>query len=191
MKPMTPVDKLNAMMRSIRFAMFTTVHADGTLRARPMALVQALSGGEVLFLTGSDAPKVGELRDHAAVCVTFADPRVGCFISLSGQARLNEDRASIERLWSPLYQAWFPQGLEDPHLVMIHVRVTSAEYWDRTSSRMVALENLVKAAAEGRPIEPAEEHHRLEVVHDDWPSPDEARRRANPDIMSPVDEEVD
>lgn len=187
------IDKINALMRSIRFAMFTTEH-EGKLRGRPMALVQPISdGGEVMFLSGRDAPKVGEVRDHAEVNVTFSDPHAGCFVSLSGTARVDDDRETIERLWSPIYQAWFPQGLEDPHLVMIRVLVHNAEFWDRTSNRMVALENMVRTAAAGKPIQPAANHEKIEMPapsqpgHHEEPSPP----RRTPLVMQPVDEETD
>ncbi|MGE0632599.1 MAG: pyridoxamine 5'-phosphate oxidase family protein, partial [Pseudobdellovibrionaceae bacterium] len=33
-----------------------------------------------------------------------------------------------EELWNPLYKTWFKQGLEDPDLVLLKVKVDSAEY---------------------------------------------------------------
>ena len=56
----------------------------------------------------------------------------------------------IEKLWSPILKAWFPEGLEDPSLCLLKIPVEQAEYWDAPSSKIVQLFGMVKAIATGQ-----------------------------------------
>jgi general stress protein 26 len=44
--------------------------------------------------------------------------------------RVDRDRATIERLWSLSQKVFFPAGKDDPNLVVLHVRVRDAAWWD-------------------------------------------------------------
>jgi general stress protein 26 len=46
-------------------------------------------------------------------------------------------------------KAWFPEGLDDPHLCLLKVSVEQAEYWDAPSSKLVEIFGFVKALATG------------------------------------------
>jgi general stress protein 26 len=49
------------------------------------------------------------------------------------------DHVKAKELWSPLYETWFPKGIEDPNLILLRVYVRAAEYWDASAGRMVQL----------------------------------------------------
>jgi general stress protein 26 len=53
-------------------------------------------------------------------------------------------------LWNPFYKAWFPDGLDDPHLGLLRVDVEKAEYWDSPNSKVVQLAGFVKALVTGQ-----------------------------------------
>ena len=55
-----------------------------------------------------------------------------------------DDPAKARELWSPFLKAWFPQGLDDPDLVLIRVEVESAEFWDVASKKMMTLFRLAQ-----------------------------------------------
>ena len=86
--------------------------------------------------------------DQAADVAELDDAKDGRWVSVSGSARLVEDRARVQEMWSPLYQAWF-DGADDPDLVLLHVDAHSADYWDADSNRIVRLARLVTAAVTG------------------------------------------
>lgn len=147
------VEKLRDLIQDIRVAMLTTVEEDGSLRSRPMAtqkLTQkAEFDGELWFFTGAGSEKVQEIRREQHVNVSYADPDDERYVSVSGTALIVHDRAKAEELWSPVLKAWFPQGLDDPDLALLRVKVEKAEYWDSPSGKMVQLLGLVKALATG------------------------------------------
>ena len=101
--------------------------------------------------TGLDSSKVNEVGREHQVCVAYANPDDQVYVSVSGTAQITRDRQKIEELWSPVYKAWFPQGLEDPNVALLFVDVDKAEYWDAPSGRLVQLAGFVKALATGKP----------------------------------------
>lgn len=103
----------------------------------------------IWFFTKDDTPKVDELQNNTQVNLSYADPDDSLYVSVSGRASVIKDKAKAAELWNPALKAWFPQGLEDPHLVLIKVEADMAEYWDSPSNRMVQLFGMVKAAITG------------------------------------------
>jgi general stress protein 26 len=76
------------------------------------------------------------------------------YVSISGSARLVDDRAKAEDLWSTMAKAWFPGGIDDPNLALVRMDVDAVEYWDSDHSKMVQMLMMAKAAVTGNP--PAE-----------------------------------
>ncbi|MBX3197710.1 MAG: pyridoxamine 5'-phosphate oxidase family protein [Labilithrix sp.] len=123
---------LKELLESFDTAMLITRHGDRD-HARPMA-VAAIEGANTLwFATAQAAPKSEEIRRDGRVSATFQSSRR--FVALSGTAELVEDRAKIHELWKPTWRVWFPEGKDDPKLVLIRVTVTDAEFWDNTGAR--------------------------------------------------------
>jgi len=145
------LDKLTELIEDIRIAMLTTATPDGTLRSRPMATQRAESGGDLWFFTRAGAAKAEEIRANPHVNVSYASPRENRYVSVSGTATLVRDRRKMEELWDQLYQAWFPQGLEEPDLALLRVDVERAEYWDAPSGTMAEIAGLLRVPAAGGP----------------------------------------
>lgn len=143
------IKKLAELVADVQFAMLTTVHEDGTLRARPMAVPKNEFDGELWFFTKKDSPKVDEIEREHEVNVSFSRPDKQHYISMSGAATVSRDRRKMEELWNPAYTAWFPDGLDDPQICLLRVKVSQAEYWDSPNSVIVHLIGLAKAAVTG------------------------------------------
>lgn len=123
-------EHLLSLLREFRTAMLVTHAEDGDLRSRPLEVAEVREDATLVFATGLDTPKVAELEDDARVNVVLQDGKR--FLSLSGRARLVRERGMIERLWSEPWRVWFPGGKDDPSLVLLEVRPSAAEYWDRS-----------------------------------------------------------
>jgi general stress protein 26 len=150
------LQKLQSLIEDIDFAMLTTVDQDGSLRARPMSTQKAEFNGELWFFTKIDSPKVEEIEKDQHVCAAYASPEKQHYVSMSGRANVTRDRAKMEELWSPELKAWFPEGLDDPQISLLHVKVEKAEYWDSPNSTIVHLIGLAKAAVTGEEYHPGE-----------------------------------
>jgi general stress protein 26 len=156
------IQKLRELTKSIHIAMLCTATPEGTLRSRPMATQEITDDGELWFFTDAGSPKVDEVLENQQVNVAYAEPANQTYVSVSGEARLVRDPAKIRELWKPAYKAWFPDGLDDPNIALLHVRVTQAEYWDTPSSTMVHLIGVAKALATGQRYEPGD-HEKLDM----------------------------
>jgi len=136
------------LIKDIQFAMLTTTDDDGSLRSRPMAYKQGEkdSKSELWFFTRTDSSKVPEIKKHSHVNVSFSDPVHQSYVSISGHAEINQDKAKAKELWNIYLKAWFPKELDDPHLGLVKVTIDGAEYWDSASSLMVRAVGYFKAA---------------------------------------------
>lgn len=136
---------LIAKMRKIKFAMLTTESENGFLHSRPMAALEADDDGKLWFFTGRSTQKADEIGRNPRVNLAFADGGHDTFVSVAGEAHLVDDPEKAEALWSPVMKAWFPQGLDDPDLVLLRIDVDEAEYWDTASKKMTTLIRFAKS----------------------------------------------
>ena len=80
---------------------------------------------------------------------------------MTGVAELTANRAKARELWDDTYKTWFPQGVEDPDLLLIRVKPLEAEYWDTQGTKgLKYVFEAAKAYVKGkRPqIEEGEQH---------------------------------
>lgn len=157
------IEKVADLIEDIRIAFLTTITPDGTLHSRPMATQRDRFDGTLWFFTPIDSAKVQETDQTHQVAVVYSDPSKQSYVALSGTAHTKRDRNKAEQLWHPFMKTWFPQGLDDPNLGLLHVHVERAEYWDAPSSTFIHLYGMVKATLTGRPPNPGE--HEAFQVH--------------------------
>lgn len=138
------------IIKDIRVAMMSTAEADGQLRSRPMYTQEANAfDSQLWFFTRDDSGKVREILRDASVNLSYASADDNRYASVSGRAQVIDDPAKERELWRPALKAWFPDGLDDPHLTLIRVNAEQAEYWDGPSSSAVNILHMVKAAVTG------------------------------------------
>ncbi len=142
------IKRLNDLIKEVEIAMLTTIDK-GALRSRPMATQQTEFDGDLWFFTSSETHKTDEIEKDNRVNVSYALPSDNTYISVSGKAEIVKDRAKIEELWNPIYKAWFPDGLDDPNIILLKIEVEQAEYWDSSSSTVVQIYGFLKALATG------------------------------------------
>lgn len=118
------------LIAQVEIAMLTTADENGELRSRPMAVQEAPFDGMLRFFTKDDSGKVDEIEREREVNVAVSCPEKGIFVSVTGSARLNRDRAKIDELWKDEYKVWFKDGKDDPHLAILEVAADYVEYWD-------------------------------------------------------------
>ena len=128
--------------------MVTLPDAVGDLHGRPLTVQDVDVDGTFWFLVSKSAGWTSAAGASIAANVAFNDAEDGRWVSVSGSARLVEDRERVREMWSPLYEAWF-DGADDPDVVLLRVDADSADYWDADSNRIVRLARLVTAAVTG------------------------------------------
>lgn len=174
--------KLADLIRGIRVAMLTTTitpapepgiggaiqaahpdtHIDlrrGT-HTRPMynqPIDPDTFSGELYFMTSASSSMVREITDNARVLMTYAAPDKNRYVVVHGTAECVRDPAKARELWNIHAKGWWPDGPEDPELMLLHVFVDSAEYWDGPSNTSYML-SLLKAVTTGTRITTRSEH---------------------------------
>jgi general stress protein 26 len=146
--------KVAELAKDIRVAMLTTVDEDGHFVSRPMAQQEVDSDGDLWFFAERDSRKIAQIAAHPLASVTLSSSDT--WISLCGTARMVTDVAKAKELWNPVVEAWFPQGPEDPSVVLIEFSSDTAEYWDTPGGRVSSALSFVKAKVTGKPYDGGE-----------------------------------
>jgi general stress protein 26 len=146
-------EHLKELISDFSTAMLVTRTMDGGLRSRPLAIADDQSVAGLSFATAIDSAKVKELEadDHVNVAMQGKQK----FVSVTGVARIERDRALIDRLWSEAWKPWFPGGKDDPSLCILTVDPTEAAYWDNSGGEGVRyLFEMAKAFVTGTKANP-------------------------------------
>jgi general stress protein 26 len=142
-------EKLWGLVKKYRYAMLTTQEAGEALRSRPMTTIEREYDGTLWFFAAADSTAATALGDHPQICLTYSNTDNFDFVTVSGSAEVITDVARKKALWQPAVQAWFPQGPDSAHNVLIKVTPEQAEYWDSKSNKLVQLFSIAKALATG------------------------------------------
>lgn len=143
------VAELSDKIKGVRFAMFTTVDQHGHLISQPMTNQEVDADGALWFFTNSNTDLWQNIASSPKVNVSFAEPEDSLYVSISGTAERVVDRARIDDLWNPMVAAWFPNGKEDPHVVLIKVVSKTVQYWDSKENKLTRMVEMAKAVITG------------------------------------------
>jgi len=146
-----PYKTLTDLLADFRFAMLTTIDADGKLVAHPLTVQEREFDGDLWFIIGKDASAVQQLHADDTAGVTLSSD--SSWVSLAGTAALVEDPAKLDELWNGAVDAWFPDGPSDPRVGLLKFSADSAEYWDSPGGKVATAIALVKSKVTGETYE--------------------------------------
>ena len=112
---------------------------------RPMTAMAEDDRAPLWFFTASDTELAESLdgsRGHAAIA-TFAAKDHDLFATIEGVLRIDNDRAMIDRLWSPFVAAWFDGGKDDPKLRLLRMDAADAHVWLNENSLLAGVKLLL------------------------------------------------
>ena len=147
----TQMDTVIDLVKKARTAMLTTRTREGRMVSRPLAVQDVEFDGDLWFFSNDPSHKTEEIA---------ADPQVnasmqsgGGFLSISGTAEVVHDRSRFDEYWSPMVEAWFPEGKDAPDLALLVVHGETAEFWEADKPKLVMAFEIARAAVtrKGRP----------------------------------------
>ena len=147
---------LQQKVDNIRTAMLTTFAPSKGFHCRPMGTAEIDANGDIWFFTNEYSAKAEEISVDNKVNVTYSDSGTNTYLSIKGMALLIDDKEKMKQLWNPFIQAFFPDGLNDPKLILLKVETSDMEYWDSNSSKIVVLFNMLKANLLGKQYDEGE-----------------------------------
>ena len=101
--------------------------------------------GPIWFFTAKDTQLAEMLTATTQSFFTFASKGHDIFATVRGSLTPDNDRAMIDRLWSPFVAAWYEGGKDDPKLLLMRFDPVEAEIWQSGSSLMAGLKMLLGA----------------------------------------------
>lgn len=137
---------VSEIMKDTRIAILTYVDELGRLVSMPMGTQDFEDPGTVHFITHADSDKMAAIAANPSVNVAYSSGKG--WVSLSGNAARNDDRALLEELWDPSASAFMDGGPEDPNSGLLEVTAETAQWWD-TPGSVATVVALVKAKVTG------------------------------------------
>ena len=102
------------LMEKISFCMLATWNGS-ELRSRPMDARVRRKENAIYFLTDARHVKDDEVARYPKLNLAFADTGAMKYVSLSGEAKVTNDRAKIKELWEPTAKAWWEFRRQSKH----------------------------------------------------------------------------
>ncbi|HEY8580360.1 MAG TPA: pyridoxamine 5'-phosphate oxidase family protein [Beijerinckiaceae bacterium] len=136
-------EKLWSKMRSDMTVMLGLVGAEHGHR-RPMTAQFDTADQPIWFFSSTDAELVAKLMGASKpAAIAFESRGHDFFASISGDLRVDNDRAVIERLWNSHVAAWYEHGKTDPKLALLRFDPREAEIWEDSSSIVAGVKALL------------------------------------------------
>jgi general stress protein 26 len=120
-----------ALMRDLDICTLATRDGDG-LAARPMSNNgQVEYDGDTWFFARRDSAKVRQVEANPAVALGYTATERGTWIAIEGTASIDDDPDHKRERWFDDLARWFPDGPDDPEVVLIHTTATRIRAWGR------------------------------------------------------------
>jgi len=165
--PQKKIDGLKALIKETKTAMLTTRCTTGELHSRamtPCAPHHSDTGLHFLFFGNNASHKFDEIKADDHVNVSFYNHTTTDWASVSGKARLTQDRKLIREHWSTFISAYYSDlgdGIhtgkeDDPRVTIIEVIPDQIRYWVATSGSIGRAVNVAVGAVTGHGKAPGE-----------------------------------
>lgn len=159
------LDALYSRIEDMEIAMLTTRRPDGHLESRAMATQKRAPGADLWFVTVEGSAKLRDIATDPHVNLAYYKDRTREWVSVSGTAKLSQDREKIRELYATDWRAWFPQEgdprhgtPDDPRMVLIGVDIVAAVYLEVDKPQPVVLYEVVKGWLTGTMPDVGEMH---------------------------------
>jgi len=122
-------NNLQSLIKDIPIAMLTTRNRSGALHSRPMVTHEQDNDQIIWFFSEEKTQKNDDITDFSQVNIAYGDSVGHRYISICGQAEKITNRDLIKKHWRPHYMKWFPQGPDNPNLILLKITPDHISYW--------------------------------------------------------------
>jgi general stress protein 26 len=141
----SPQEIQEKFWKALKSDMTMMVGLDGVEdgHARPMTAQLDGDRGPIWFFTAKDNTIVQKLGQGNRAIATFTSKGHDIFATVHGTLSLDNDRATIDRLWNRFVAAWFEGGKDDPKLALLRLDPERGEVWVDASSVVAGIKMLL------------------------------------------------
>ena len=148
------LDKIQAVIKDVKFAMMSTTNKKGDIHAWPMTTNKVnLDDKEIWFIGDKSSDLVKDIKEDARIGLTYATQDEKNYVSVSGDAELPTDQAKLDELWSPVYDAFFANGKADENVQLIKIVPHGIECWLSGSTVVNMFKMAAAALQDGKTAE--------------------------------------
>ena len=117
--------------KDLKSAPFVMLGLDGARDGQTQPMTAQFEGesGPLYFFSTKDNGLVQALGQSHRAIATYTGKGHDLFASIHGTLALDNDRATIDRLWNPHVEAWYEGGKDDPKLALLRLDTESAKLW--------------------------------------------------------------
>ena len=112
---------------------------------RPLTAQLGGRKSSIWFFTAKDNAIVQHLGRSNRAIATFTAKGHDLFATVHGTVSLDNDAATIDRLWNRFVAAWYEGGKTDPNLALLRLDAERAEIWQDASSLVAGIKMLLGA----------------------------------------------
>jgi general stress protein 26 len=143
----TPDELRAKFWKALRSDMTMMLGLDGVDdgHARPMTAQTEGDHGPIWFFTVKDNGIMRGLGTGNRAIATFTSKGHDLYATVHGSLRLDNDHATIDKLWNRYVAAWYERGKEDPNLALLRLDPERAEIWLDASSLTAGIRMLLGA----------------------------------------------
>jgi general stress protein 26 len=133
--------------KELKASPFMMLGLDGARdgHAQPMTAHFEDDHGPIWFFTSRDNGLVQALSQSHRAMAHYVAKGHDLFATIHGNLSLDNDPATIDRLWNPHVAAWFEGGRDDPKITLLRLDTESAQLWLNSSSVMAGIKRLFGA----------------------------------------------
>ena len=99
--------------------------------------------GPIYFFASKDSDWVELLNSDSRAVAHFASKGHDLFASAHGELSVDDDPATIDRLWNPFVAAWYEGGKDDPKLLLLRLDPEQAQIWLNENSLFAGVKVLL------------------------------------------------
>jgi general stress protein 26 len=144
------IKKIRELAEAARVCLMITNLDSKPLSIRPMASQKVDEQGYVYFMAVRSSDAVSHIQSSSEIQVTWSNRDRSEYMSLYGRGEVYRDQAEIDEMWNSFVKTWFPEGKDDPELVVIRFKPESGYYWDTQHGKIVQLLGMVTGAVTGK-----------------------------------------
>ena len=100
---------------------------------QPMTAFAEPDRQRLWFFTRDDTDLARDVADGAQAMFVLQAKDHNLQACIAGDLHIDRDRVRIDKYWSAIVAAWYPQGRDDPHLTLLCFDATDAQVWLSTA----------------------------------------------------------
>ena len=147
-------DTLWSEIKKTRYGMLGL--ADDARQLQPMTAFAEPETRTLWFFTQRFNDLAKCEKDEAVYIVQAKDQELQACIA--GHLDAVRDAGRIDKYWNPMVAAWFPEGKDDPNLILLRFVATNAEVWVSDAGSVKMIWEIAKANATHTPPDVGQHH---------------------------------